>query len=97
MTARPVPVYAAHERAPRRPGRAARHWRVFRRRQWPFLLLAAGFVGVMVFTVSVIEVAAHMRGWASLGLLISALLCARGLRSAPGGWRTYLDLPGDRS
>ncbi|WP_172418103.1 hypothetical protein [Deinococcus indicus] len=27
------------------------------------LVLAAGFVGVMVFTVSVIEVAAPMRGW----------------------------------
>lgn len=96
MTARPVPVYAAHERTPLRPGRAARRWRVFRRRQWPFVLLAAGFVGVMVFTVSVVEVAAHMRGWAFLGLLISALLSMQGLRSAPGGWRTYVDLPGDR-
>ena len=34
---------------------------------------------------------------AALGLLISALLSMRGLQSAPGGWRTYLDLPGDRS
>ncbi|MDK2013518.1 MULTISPECIES: hypothetical protein [unclassified Deinococcus] len=97
MTARPVPVYAAPERTPCRPGRAARRWQVFCRRQWPFVLLAAGFVGVMVFAVSVAEVAPHLRGRAALGLLISALLSMRGLQSAPGGWRTYLDLPGDRS
>ncbi|WP_409743209.1 hypothetical protein [Deinococcus sp.] len=46
--------------------------------------------------MSVVEVAAHLRGRVALGLLISVLLAVRGLRTAPGGWRTYVDLPGDR-
>ncbi|MCD0159075.1 MULTISPECIES: hypothetical protein [unclassified Deinococcus] len=50
-----------------------------------------------MFKVSVAEVAPDLRGGAALGLLISALLSMQGLRSAPGGWRAYLDLPGDRS
>ncbi|OWL94861.1 hypothetical protein CBQ26_14230 [Deinococcus indicus] len=49
------------------------------------VVLTAGFVGVMVFTVSVAEVAPDLRGGAALGLLISALLSMQGLRSAPGG------------
>jgi hypothetical protein len=91
-----VPVYAAHERLLYRPSRAARHWRVFRRRQLPFLLLALGFLGLMAFGVSLAEVTPDLRGGAALGVTVSALIAARGLRTAPGGIHAYVDLPGGR-
>lgn len=53
-------------------------------------------MGLLTFGVSLAETAPGLRGWAALGLLISALIAARGLNTAPGTLGDYVDVPGGR-
>ena len=98
MTTHPtVPVYAAHERLPHRPARPSRlvrRWRVFRRRELPFLVAGVAFGSVMALAISVVLVEGSMKLVAGAALIGAVLLFARALAAAPGGFRHYVDLPG---
>ncbi|WP_295821114.1 hypothetical protein [uncultured Deinococcus sp.] len=85
-----IPVSALHERVPRRPSRAARRWRVFRRRTLPWVGTGLGFVAVLVFVISLCEVAPSLRAFSALGLVVSVLITAAAFTRVPGGWRAHV-------
>lgn len=85
-----IPVSALHERVPHRPNRAARRWRVFCRRTLPWAVSGVGVLAILVFTISLGEVAPPLRLGSALGLVVSVLITAAAFTRVPGGWRAYV-------